>query len=71
MGLCMVMKNCKNFKVRVNAAQALQTPRTRVKYGTPSLYSSIWKYVIEAMNESSNTQDFGDYKYIHSLSHQV
>ena len=71
MGLCLAMKNSKNFKVRINASQALQTACQRSKYGTAELYSTVWKYVIEGMVESKNTQDFDDYKYISSLSHQV
>lgn len=70
-GLCLVMKNSKNFKVRINASQALQVVKERSKYGSAELFSSVWKYVIEAMEESSNTQDFTNYKYINSLSHQV
>ncbi|XP_067946711.1 HEAT repeat-containing protein 6-like isoform X2 [Watersipora subatra] len=70
-GLCLAMKNSKNFKVRINAAQALQTVAQRSKYGPAELFSSIWKYVIEAMEMSSKTEDFANYKYISSLSHQL
>ena len=65
------MKMSKNFKVRINASQALQQANCRSKYGSADLFSSIWKYVIEAMTESTNTQDFTDYKYISSLTFQV
>lgn len=65
------MKGCKNFKVRINAAVALQTPQERADYGSVALFTSLWKYLIEAVEESRDVKELSNYKHANTLSKQV
>lgn len=65
------MKGCKNFKVRVNAAIALRTPQHRTDYGSVEMFVSLWKYLIEAVEDSRDVKELSNYKHADTLSKQV
>ena len=69
--LCTVVKECKNFKVRINAAIALSAASERSQYGSAKLFSDVWDGVIEAFNTAENIADYIDFKYRDNLIEQV
>ena len=69
--LCTVMKDCKNFKVRINAAIALSTPKQRDQYGEVGLYCRVWTGVVEAFETAEDISDFIDFRYRDKLIEQV
>ena len=72
LSLATVVKDCKNFKVRINAAVALAVPAKRGCYGDTQLYTSIWESLMAGLqNISEAVTDFADYKYRDSLIEQV
>ena len=69
--LTRMVHDCRNFKVRINAAVALEVPRERHHYGNPVLYSATWESLIKALRVSANATDFAEYKYQDNLVEQV
>ena len=69
--LCVVVKDCKNFKVRINAATALSSPKERCQYGDSDLYCRVWRGVIEAFATAEDIADYIDFRYRDTLTDQV
>nr|XP_026499699.1 HEAT repeat-containing protein 6 isoform X1 [Vanessa tameamea]XP_026499700.1 HEAT repeat-containing protein 6 isoform X1 [Vanessa tameamea]XP_026499701.1 HEAT repeat-containing protein 6 isoform X2 [Vanessa tameamea] len=67
--LCTLTKDCKNLKVRINAAVALRAPALRAQYGEH--YASIWRGVMAAMENAANVDDFTEYKHKDNLIEQL
>ena len=66
-----IVKDCKNFKVRINAAMALSVPEARSCYGDLQLYAGIWEGLITALKASETITDLAEYRYRDSLADQV
>lgn len=71
MALCAVVKDCKNFKVRINAALALGSPSERSHYGDSRLFTFVWENLFIAFETSEDITDFAEFKYRNSLNSQV
>ncbi|XP_064612344.1 HEAT repeat-containing protein 6-like [Liolophura sinensis] len=69
--LCTVVKECKNFKVRINAALALGTPSQRQHYGTTRQFCTVWRSLLAALETAETAMDFAEYKYRDSLNGQI
>lgn len=69
--LCTGVKECKNFKVRINAALALGTPSQRQHYGTTEQFCAVWRSLLGALETAETVMDFAEYKYRDSLNGQV
>ena len=69
--LCTVVRDCKNFKVRINAATALSSPRERSQYGDSDLYCRVWQGMIEAFETAEDIADYIDFRYRDTLTDQV
>ncbi|XP_048252221.1 HEAT repeat-containing protein 6-like [Haliotis rufescens] len=69
--LSSVVKDCKNFKVRINGALALSVPRERNAYGSSELYASVWESLIEALRSSEDISDFAEFRYRDNLTDQI
>lgn len=61
--------NFRNFKVRINAALALASPKTRNLYG--QYYIITWKTLLRALENSQYMEDFSEYKHRDHLIEQV
>ncbi|VEN58079.1 unnamed protein product [Callosobruchus maculatus] len=59
----------KNFKVRINAALALSSPKCREHYD--NFYYSVWTALLKAMENSGNIEDFNEYKHRDNLVEQI
>uniref|UniRef100_A0A2M4CGA3 HEAT repeat-containing protein 6 n=1 Tax=Anopheles darlingi TaxID=43151 RepID=A0A2M4CGA3_ANODA len=68
--LCEVVVNSPNFKVRINAAQALAVAERRSHYGGTFFYT-IWTALLQAMEQSDNLQDYNEYKRRDTLQEQL
>ncbi|EDV24117.1 uncharacterized protein TRIADDRAFT_26416 [Trichoplax adhaerens] len=69
--LMFAIETCKNFKVRITAAQALSSASDRRCYGDPALYASIWKSYVVCLSSSAVTTDFNEYRHLNNLKDQV
>ncbi|CAH1801099.1 unnamed protein product [Owenia fusiformis] len=69
--LCSVVKDCKNYKVRINAALALSNIQQRSMYGDSGMFLSVWRSLIEALESTEDIHDFADYKYRDTLVDQI
>ncbi|KAL5016169.1 hypothetical protein ScPMuIL_005758 [Solemya velum] len=69
--LCSVVKDCKNFKVRINAALALSIPSQRGIYGNTQGFLYVWNSLIGGLKALEDNTDFSDYRYRDSLSDQI
>lgn len=69
--LTLVVKSCKNFKVRIKSAAALSIPAARKHYGSPEQFSQIWNALIVALHKSEDAEDFLEFKYSTSLQTQL
>ncbi|NXU79925.1 HEAT6 protein, partial [Oreotrochilus melanogaster] len=69
--LSSVVKSCKNFKVRIKSAMALSIPRARECYGSTEQFCHIWSALVEALQNSEDTEDFLEFKYSASLRTQI
>ncbi|KAI8436833.1 hypothetical protein MSG28_010288, partial [Choristoneura fumiferana] len=67
--LCTLTRECKNLKVRINAAVALRAPSLRTQYGEH--YSLVWRGVLAAMENAANVDDFTEYKHKDNLIEQL
>nr|CAI5828887.1 unnamed protein product [Callosobruchus analis] len=59
----------KNFKVRINAALALSSPKCREHYD--NFYYSVWIALLKALENSGNIDDFNEYKHRDNLVEQI
>ncbi|XP_033748444.1 HEAT repeat-containing protein 6-like [Pecten maximus] len=71
LALCGVVRDCKNFKVRINAALALGSPSDRDQYGDISLFLSVWEALIRGLETAEEVTDFAEYKYRGNLNNQI
>ncbi|XP_074640382.1 HEAT repeat-containing protein 6-like [Tubulanus polymorphus] len=69
--LCAVVKDCKNFKVKINASLSLSIPRYRKSYGNPESFGRIWIALADALLSSEMIEDFAEYKYKNNLLEQA
>ncbi|KAL4223144.1 HEAT repeat-containing protein 6 [Mactra antiquata] len=69
--LCTVVKDCKNFKVRINAAMALSSPQYRELYGDTITYCNVWSGVVDAFNTAEEIDEFVNFKYRDNLVEQL
>ncbi|XP_059052046.1 HEAT repeat-containing protein 6 [Achroia grisella] len=67
--LCGLAQDCKNLKVRINAAVALRAPNTRAQYGPQ--FASVWSAVMAAMDNAANVDDFTEYQHKDNLIEQL
>ncbi|XP_050679813.1 HEAT repeat-containing protein 6 [Leptidea sinapis] len=67
--LCSLAQDCKNLKVRINAAVALRAPATRHMYARH--YVFVWKGVLTAMENAANFDDYTEYKHKDNLIEQL
>lgn len=66
---CTLTQECKNLKVRINAAAALRAPQARSHYGEH--YALVWRGLLAAMENAANVDDFNEYKHKDNLIEQV
>lgn len=64
-----LIKNCSNFKVRINAAIALGVPSERQYYG--KYFHIIWTALLEALQQSDHMIDYNEYQHRDNLVEQV
>lgn len=64
-----LVMNCKNFKVRINAAVALASAGDRSSYG--QFYVLVWTALLKALENSQNIDDLMEYKHRDHLVDQV
>ncbi|CAK1551115.1 unnamed protein product [Leptosia nina] len=69
LSLCILSQDCKNLKVRINAAVALRAPTARAQYDEH--FSLIWRGVMEAMQNAANVDDFSEYRHKDNLIEQL
>ena len=69
--LASVARDCKNFKVRINAAMAFSVPTKRECYGSTEQYAEIWDSLISGLQGAETITDFSEYKYKDNLLEQV
>jgi len=69
-GLLSLVKNCKNFKARINAVLALSLLPMRSHYPGPS-FIQIWETLIEALETLDEMTDFSEFKYQENLRLQL
>ena len=69
--LTAVVKQCNNFKVKINAATALSVPQTRRCYGDVTEMTSIWDSLVGALRTAESITDFGEFRYREHLVEQV
>ncbi|XP_045773429.1 HEAT repeat-containing protein 6 isoform X1 [Maniola jurtina] len=67
--LCTLAQECKNLKVRINAAVALRAPENRGQYGDQ--YVPLWRGIMAAMENAANVADFNEYKHKDNLIEQL
>ncbi|CAH0398322.1 unnamed protein product [Chilo suppressalis] len=67
--LCTLTQDCKNLKVRINAAVALRAPLARAHYGEH--FASVWRGLMAAMENAANVDDFTEYKHKDNLIEQL
>lgn len=67
--LCMLTQECKNLKVRINAASALRAPSTREQYGDHFIV--VWRGIMASMENAANVDDFSEYRHKDNLIEQV
>ncbi|XP_053609751.1 HEAT repeat-containing protein 6 [Plodia interpunctella] len=67
--LCTLCLECKNLKVRINAAVALRAPSTREHYGEQ--FANTWRGIMAAMENAANVDDFTEYKHKDNLIEQL
>ncbi|KAJ2949139.1 hypothetical protein O0L34_g6080 [Tuta absoluta] len=67
--LSTLAQECKNLKVRINAATALRAPSTREQYGDQ--FVGVWRGILAAMENAANVDDFTEYKHKDNLIEQL
>ena len=66
-----VLRECKNFKVRINAALAFSIPANRGCYGNPRQLLFIWDSLLVALENAEQVSDFAEYRYRDNFTEQV
>ncbi|KAL4715902.1 hypothetical protein ACJJTC_013202 [Scirpophaga incertulas] len=66
--LCSLCQECKNLKVRINAAVALRAP-ARAYYGAH--FASVWAGVMAAMENAAHVDDYTEYRHKDNLIEQL
>ncbi|KAK2165572.1 hypothetical protein LSH36_48g03055 [Paralvinella palmiformis] len=69
--LCSVIRSCKNFKVRINAALTFSVLTNRHNYGGTSQYCTIWQSLVISLESAEAITDFTEYRYRDNLTEQV
>ncbi|KAL3856514.1 hypothetical protein ACJMK2_011262 [Sinanodonta woodiana] len=69
--LCCAVKECKNFKVRINAALGLTSLEERSQFGSVQIFSAVWSNLITALKAAGEITDFAEYRYRDNLIDQV
>uniref|UniRef100_A0A182XYY6 DUF4042 domain-containing protein n=1 Tax=Anopheles stephensi TaxID=30069 RepID=A0A182XYY6_ANOST len=67
--LCETVVASPNFKVRINAAQALTVIGKREQYG--AFFQPTWLALLQALEQSDNLVDYNEYKRRDSLQEQL
>ncbi|XP_050073590.1 HEAT repeat-containing protein 6 [Anopheles maculipalpis] len=67
--LCETVVNSPNFKVRINAAQALTVIGKREHFG--AFFQPTWLALLQALEQSDNLVDYNEYKRRDSLQEQL
>nr|XP_040222716.2 HEAT repeat-containing protein 6 [Anopheles coluzzii] len=67
--LCETVVSSPNFKVRINAAQALSVIGRRAHYG--AFFHQTWAALLQALEQSDNLVDYNEYKRRDSLQEQL
>uniref|UniRef100_A0A182Q6Z2 HEAT repeat-containing protein 6 n=1 Tax=Anopheles farauti TaxID=69004 RepID=A0A182Q6Z2_9DIPT len=67
--LCETVINSPNFKVRINAAQALSVIGRRAHYGP--FFLPTWTALLQALDQSDNLVDYNEYKRRDALQEQL
>jgi len=64
-----VIGECRNFKIRINAASALAIPNKRIHYG--SSYPRIWEVLSDSLENLDENSNFEEFKYRETLEQQL
>lgn len=67
--LCLLVVRSSNFKVRTNACTALSCIAARKNYGAQ--YLTVWRAVLDGLDNAQNTTDFHEVKHQDGLLEQV
>jgi hypothetical protein len=67
--LCSAIQSDQNFKVRIQASQALSTPTAKILYGNS--LPIVWTSVINALQVVHLVDDFEQFKYSQQLKEQL
>ncbi|ELU07074.1 hypothetical protein CAPTEDRAFT_228236 [Capitella teleta] len=67
--LAEAVHDCRNFKVRINAALALAVPSRRSHYGSD--FVLIWQSLLRALQVLEENSDFTEFRYLNSLIEQI
>lgn len=68
--LCNAVQNCKNFKVRSNAAMALSSAAVSSALG-PGQFVEVWGALSQALENSEQQVDFSEFKHASTLKFQL
>ncbi|EDO41325.1 predicted protein, partial [Nematostella vectensis] len=66
-----VIRDCKNFKVRINAVLSLSIPKERHCYGDVNQFVSIIATLSSALEATNTLTDFSEFKYRDTLRQQL
>ncbi|XP_022108453.1 HEAT repeat-containing protein 6-like [Acanthaster planci] len=66
-----VVRDCKNFKVRINAALALSIPTCRRCYGNTDRFCLVWSSIVHALEVIDQVADVSELKYKDTLRDQL
>uniref|UniRef100_T1J2K0 HEAT repeat-containing protein 6 n=1 Tax=Strigamia maritima TaxID=126957 RepID=T1J2K0_STRMM len=69
--LTCAIKECRNFKVRTNAAIAFTVPAIRSFYGSTTQFSSLWEDIVKGLLRAQEIDSFTEYKYQDNLLDQL
>ncbi|KAL9981784.1 hypothetical protein ACROYT_G010531 [Oculina patagonica] len=70
-GLENVIRDCKNFKVRINAVIPLSVPPERRYYGDVTLFSHVYATLIDTLKGTETITEFCEFKYRDTLKQQL
>ncbi len=69
--LTKIVHDCKNFKVRINAAMALSVPQRRDSYGDTQQFLAVWNSLVLALKSTEAVNNLAEYRYRDNLVEQV
>lgn len=69
--LCGVVKDCKNFKVRINVVLVFGFFVERSYYGDCRLFVFVWESFVIVLEILEDIIDFVEFKYRNNLNNQV